>query len=104
MTQTFIDRLQQLEIGPSRVAGGLQILGLYWTPSQPVNYLTLDEALSSGQFEVSEVTEGGSVPTLAVFNKADTLVFLMAGEQLVGAKQNRVLNASILVPAQSQIP
>jgi len=104
MSQLFVDRLQQLEIGPARVAGGLQILGLYWTPSQPINYLTLDEALGSGQFEVSEITEGGSVPTLTVLNKADTLIFLMAGEQLIGAKQNRVLNASILVPAQSQIP
>jgi hypothetical protein len=44
------------------------------------------------------------VPTLRVANKADTMAFLMAGEQLVGAKQNRVLNASIMVGARSELP
>jgi hypothetical protein len=44
------------------------------------------------------------VPILRVVNKADMLVFLMAGEQLVGAKQNRVLNASLMVPAQGDMP
>src|SRR5262249_41694510 len=36
-------------------------------------------------------------------NSSDRMVFLMAGEQLVGAKQNRVLNASIMVPPQSTL-
>jgi hypothetical protein len=32
------------------------------------------------------------------------MAFLMAGEQLKGGKQNRVLNASIMVPAQAELP
>ena len=32
------------------------------------------------------------------------MAFLMAGEQLAGGKQNRVLNASIMVAAHSELP
>ncbi len=63
------------------------------------DYLTLDEALERGVARVSEVTEGGSVPHLLFRNKADQAVLLLDGEELVGAKQNRVLNITLLAPA-----
>jgi len=53
---------------------------------------------------VCEVSDGGSVPQLKVVNKDDLAVFLMAGEHLRGGKQNRVLNASILVAAHTELP
>ena len=53
---------------------------------------------------MTEVAESGSVPTLKVTNKGDAPAFLMAGEQLSGGKQNRVLNASILVAPHSELP
>jgi hypothetical protein len=64
----------------------------------------LDEALIAKTLEVTEVHEQGSVPLRKVANKGDSPVFFMAGEQLVGAKQNRVLHASILVPARCELP
>ena len=42
---------------------------------------------------VEEVSEGGSVPNLFVENKGDIRVLFLEGEQLIGAKQNRVLNS-----------
>ena len=51
---------------------------------------------------VEEVSEGGSVPELLVENKADIRVLFIEGEELVGAKQNRILNTSILVAAKSK--
>jgi hypothetical protein len=82
----------------------LQAFGLRWEPGRGPDYLTLDDALASGLLEVTEVSDGGSVPTLKVTNKGEQLIFLMAGEQLAGGKQNRVLNASILVPAKADLP
>jgi len=52
---------------------------------------------------VMEISEGGSVPTLKVSNKAEDLLFLLAGEQLRGAKQNRVLNVDIMVGSKTEI-
>jgi hypothetical protein len=64
-------------------------------------YLTLKEALATGVLTVTEVSEGGSVPDLLVTNKGDISVLLLDGEELAGAKQNRILNTSILVKPKS---
>ncbi len=63
------------------------------------DYLTLDEALAEKFAAITEVSEGGSVPELRFVNFGDKRVLLVDGEELVGAKQNRVLNLSIMVPA-----
>jgi hypothetical protein len=44
------------------------------------------------------------VPRIKIINRSVHMVFVMAGEQLVGCKQNRVVNASIMVPPQSEVP
>jgi hypothetical protein len=51
---------------------------------------------------VEEVSEAGSVPTLTVDNRSDTLVLFLEGEELRGAKQNRILNTSVLVAAKKK--
>jgi hypothetical protein len=66
-------------------------------------YLTLDQALGDGWTEITEVSEQGSVPELRVRNKGAKPVFILDGEELVGAKQNRVVNLTILVPAKATL-
>ncbi len=66
-----------------------------------VAYLSLAEAMGSGLARVSEVSEGGSVPNLLLENSASLPVLIVDGEELVGAKQNRVANLTILVPAKT---
>src|SRR5262249_15414278 len=83
-----------VQVTEPQEVGNLQVFGLRYSGGDRLRYATLDEALASGALEVTEASEGGSVPTLKVSNKSDGMVFLMAGEQLIGAKQNRVLNAS----------
>jgi hypothetical protein len=63
------------------------------------DYLTLDEALARKSAAITEVSHAGHVPELMFRNLGDAAVFLLDGEELVGAKQNRVLNISILAPA-----
>jgi hypothetical protein len=72
------------------------------TPRTP-DYVLLDDALTSGVTEISEVSEQGSVPELRVVNKGAHPVLIVDGEELVGAKQNRVVNLTILVPAASEL-
>jgi hypothetical protein len=68
-------------------------------PREP-GYLTLDQALAGGAIRIRELSEAGSVPQLRVENRSDKPVLLLDGEELVGAKQNRVLNLTILIPAR----
>ena len=104
MSMALLQSLANVEVTEGSACGALQVFGLRWTAGPELPYITLDEALETGKLEVTEVSQAGSVPTLTVANASDTLVFLMAGEQLIGAKQNRVLNASIMVPAKTRLP
>jgi hypothetical protein len=72
------------------------------TAKEP-HYVTLDAALATGRFRVTEVSDAGHVPELFVSNDLDTAVLLLDGEELVGAKQNRVVNLTILVPAKTSL-
>ncbi len=67
------------------------------------DYLTLDEALSSGWARITEISESGSVPELRFVNNGAQPVFILDGEELVGAKQNRIVNLSLIVPAKSTL-
>jgi hypothetical protein len=71
--------------------------------SAPLRYLVLDDALASGAVEITEVSEQGRVPELRVVNRGADPVLIVDGEELVGAKQNRVVNLTILVAANSEL-
>ncbi|MCL5669876.1 MAG: hypothetical protein M1423_01030, partial [Acidobacteria bacterium] len=64
---------------------------------------TLDEAIEKGDVRVGEVSEGGQVPFLQVENAGGNPVLILEGEELVGGKQNRIVNTSIIVLAGSVI-
>jgi len=66
-------------------------------------YRILDDALASGLVEVTEVSEQGSVPNLRVLNRSPERILIVDGQELVGAKQNRVVNLTILVNAHSEL-
>ena len=99
-----LDGLREAEVSGVSQAAGLQVFGLRWTVTDRHDYATLDEALEQKSLEVTEVDASGRVPTIKVVNKSERMVFLMAGEELVGGKQNRVLNASMMVPARGEMP
>ncbi len=82
---------------------GLRVFGLRWESESQLRYNTLDEAMKADSLEVTEVNESGSVPALLVTNKSDAPAFLMAGEQLIGAKQNRILNVSMMLPPSTTL-
>jgi hypothetical protein len=57
----------------------------------------LEEGLAGRATEIAEVDEHGDVNTVKVTHRGHRPLLLIDGEELVGAKQNRVLNASFLV-------
>jgi len=103
MNQVLSDRLRTVEVLESQTVGCMQVFGLRWNCPDGIGYRTLDEALAAETLDITETSEGGSVPLLKLLNRGDEAVFLMAGEQLVGAKQNRILNTSILAAAHGEL-
>ncbi len=63
-----------------------------------VEYELLDNALVAKQIEISEISRAGSVPEIQVRNCWERPVLILDGEELVGAKQNRILNLTVMVP------
>ncbi len=95
--------LPQVRVGDPLRHEALSVFPLFSDPSGDVDYCLSDVALADKSLLVEEVDEGGSVPDLLVENKGDVRVLFLEGEELVGAKQNRVLNTSVLVAAHSKI-
>ena len=90
-----------IQIGDPVEHRGIVIAPLYPRNSPKAEYLTLEEALPLG-FQITEIDEAGSVPELKGGNPLDQAVLLYDGEELLGAKQNRILNVTVLVAARSE--
>jgi len=99
---TLQEEFSGIETGPSTQFRNLILFPLVRrnTPARPLDYLLLEDGIAQGKVRVTEVHAGGSVPELRLENNADLPVLLVDGEELVGAKQNRVLNLTILAPAK----
>jgi hypothetical protein len=91
-----------LTVGAPVEHRGIVIAPLFPVADPVADYVTLDEALPRG-LAIEEIGAGGTVPELVVDNPLDQRVLLYDGEELVGAKQNRILNVSVLVDAASRV-
>lgn len=63
------------------------------------DYLTLDEGMKSKAVKISEVSEDGDVNKLRVKNTSDKPLFLLAGEVIIGGKQDRIIGKTLVVMA-----
>src|SRR5438876_245510 len=100
---TLIDRyLSKIVLGEPQRFKNMTVVPLFHSTDGGPDYLTLEEALSANVLTIGEISQAGSVPQLKVTNLADVPVLLLDGEELVGARQNRVLNTSILVKERSE--
>jgi len=81
---------------------GLTLIPLFSPRRAPFEYVLLATGIKTGTAAVEEVG-GGSVPTLRIVNRGEAPVLLVDGEHLVGVKQNRILNTTILVPEKSAL-
>jgi len=94
--------LGRIELGEMQTHENMAVVALFAPNANGPTYVTLEEALAGGAFAVAELSQGGSVPALKVSNKGHEQVLLLDGEELKGAKQNRVLNTTILIAAHSE--
>lgn len=61
------------------------------------DYLTLKRGIRAGFVEITEC-EVSTVGTVLARNKANVPLVLIDGDEIVGAKQNRIMNRSLIVP------
>lgn len=102
MENVVKSRLQSVQFGEAQTYKSITILPLIAPADGTFQYRTLGEALATWDIAITEVSAAGSVPDLMVVNRANKPVLLIDGEELAGAKQNRVLNTSILIKEVSE--
>jgi hypothetical protein len=62
--------------------------------------LVLDEAMAAKQVKIREVADG-TVNSLTFVNTASQPVFVMAGEVIIGGKQDRIIGRNTVIPANT---
>jgi len=90
----YKQRLSGVRLGTPVQHRGLEVYPLLGGSQEPF-YNTLDSALKKGDLVIEELSR---VNETRVTNKGSRPVLILDGEQIVGAKQNRVFNSSLLAP------
>jgi hypothetical protein len=100
--QTITTALQGLTIGQPQVYQNLSAIPLLLRDAPQANYITLAKAIADGFASITEISDDGSVPELLLNNTGKGNVLVLDGEELIGAKQNRIANLTILAAAESK--
>ena len=102
MQTTLQKMLATVELGRPVSHGPLHLFPLT-DGTQEDNLTLLEDALRDDTLRVEELGEDGSVPELRVVNGGASPVLILEGDELIGAKQNRTVNSSVLVAAHSEL-
>src|ERR1051325_11177327 len=96
--------LSSLSIGSPSSIDALSVYPLLRAPGGAPFYDTLSDAVRAGTLHITEVSAAGSVPELRVVNDGKRPVLIIDGEELIGAKQNRIVNLTVFAPGSRPIP
>jgi hypothetical protein len=97
--QLISETIGGFRLGPPQVHSNLALFPLVAEFDRVPRYLLLDDALERKLARITEVSALASPALLNFENASAEKILLVDGDELVGAKQNRILNLSILVGA-----
>lgn len=103
MTLATNEILKRIKLQEPTTHGSLTLHPIIFDGAPGPAYRSLSSALDDGTAVVTEVDEGGRVPNLKLRNSSPDALMVLDGEELQGAKQNRVLNTTILVAVGAEI-
>ncbi len=103
MKKLVSDYLNHLTLGTKQSYRNMAVFPLLCDREGSSDYLLLDEALEENLIAITEVDESGTVPELKVENRSEKNLLILDGEELVGAKQNRIVNVTILIAAHTTL-
>jgi len=93
--------LEKIKIGKPVEYRNLKIFPILLTKQTAQIYITLDEAMSRGWLKIRE-SGSGEVNFVELKNDGKEVIFIMTGEIITGAKQDRMLKEDLLIPPKSK--
>jgi len=94
--------LKGIKLGKALFYNNLTMFPILSKNGENPDYILLSEAIAKKQAEVREVSESGSIPELLVENRASMPILIPEGEILVGAKQDRTVNVTLLIREKTE--
>jgi len=83
-------------------AGNISLVQLETFKGEGMKFIPAASAIDQGKLEIREVRQEGSVNTLLAINLSEQYSLLTDMDLLKGAKQNRVVNTSVLLAPHSK--
>lgn len=103
MNETIASCIPAITFGEASRHGRMEIVPLFCPSIRGTSYDTLGKTLDTNRVVITEIGETGSVTRLQLVNRSESPVLLLDGEEIAGAKQNRALNTTILVPGGASL-
>jgi hypothetical protein len=102
--QVILDQLASLRVGVGVAHAGMTAFPVFASSAAApaLRYRTLEQAIAESAVEVVEQASA-TVPELTLRNKGDVMIFVLDGEEVIGGRQNRIVNASFLIAANSTV-
>lgn len=102
MTEVINNVLNEINLFQPESYKNMTIIGFNIPEENPSDLMSLEIGLDLGLVEITEINEGGDVGQVKVINNAVTPLLLLDGEEIIGSKQNRIVNSTIIIPAKSE--
>lgn len=80
----------------------MSVIGINIPEEHDIDLMSLEIGLNMGLVEITEVNKNGNVGEVKVINNAVTPLLILDGEEIIGSKQNRIVNTTIIIPAKSE--
>lgn len=91
-------------LGNLRRFHGLGVIPILTEEVQELPVLEpLERALERGLARITETSPAGEVPFLMLHNTGDSPLILLDGEEMIGGKQNRVINTTLVILANTSV-
>jgi len=101
--EQIISFLKIAKLARKQVHRNLTVFPLLAPDGIEPEYLTLEQALDENLIQITELDTEGSVPELKLKNIGKKSVLIIEGEELVGAKQDRIVNSSFLIAGKTDV-
>ena len=88
---------QNIQILDLQQNSNIQIAQINRVDSSSINIIAFHDVYRDSLIQINEVSEKGQVNRILLKNNSAKYVFIMDGDIILGAKQNRVFNTSMLI-------
>ncbi|RAP48297.1 MAG: hypothetical protein BZ135_00825 [Methanosphaera sp. rholeuAM6] len=101
MSEVIDNVLSNIKMFEKERYKNMTVIGLN-VPNKDLDLMSLEIGLNLGLVKITEIDDNGSVGNVRVVNNAVVPLLILDGEEIVGSKQNRIVNSTIIIPAKSE--